>query len=184
MVTVILIEGKSNPHIMDIQLIEGSLVIDELQRFLKGLSSIASEHDVIIQGMDAGKIAGKAHIDHAISKAMKAMENGTNIAKDLGVEMMRYASGKKQIGEAFSIGLSEGRLDVVFIIIGAPVNVGEAAKKISSLVELSDVLKYSVSKNEQLISQFSITDAELEAVGEDRIPELVLERVALVDILK
>ncbi|MCD4801035.1 MAG: hypothetical protein K8R01_05535, partial [Methanococcoides sp.] len=89
MVTVILIEGKSNPHIMDIQLIEGSLVIDELQRFLKGLSSIASEHDVIIQGMDAGKIAGKAHIDHAISKAMKAMENGTNIAKDLGVEMMR-----------------------------------------------------------------------------------------------
>jgi KEOPS complex subunit Cgi121 len=68
--------------------------------------------------------------------------------------------------------------------MGDPEKVSEAANKVSSLVEPSDVLKHSVSKNEKLISQFSITDAEIEAVGENRIPELVLERVALVDILK
>ncbi len=31
---------------------------------------------------------------------------------------------------------------------------------------------------------FNITATELKAVGEDEMPELVLERVALVDVLK
>lgn len=182
--TAILIEGQYNPHIMHIQLVEGTLVIDELQKFLKPLSLLASENDVIVQGLNAGMIAGKAHIDHAISKAMNAIENGTNVAKDPGVEIMRYASGKRQIGEAFSIGLREGSMDAVFIILSDNKIKSDVIEQISSLVDASDVLDHSVSKNAALLSQFLITADEVEAVGEDRIPELVLERVALVDILK
>ena len=42
----------------------------------------------------------------------------------------------------------------------------------------------SDSKREGILSLFNITDAEIEASGEEHIPELVIERVALVDILK
>jgi KEOPS complex subunit Cgi121 len=43
---------------------------------------------------------------------------------------------------------------------------------------------YNASKREQLMKIFGITNEELEAVGEEKLPELVLERVALVDVIK
>jgi KEOPS complex subunit Cgi121 len=46
------------------------------------------------------------------------------------------------------------------------------------------VLQYGDSKNRALMDIFNITDEEINAVGSEKIPELVLERVALVDVLK
>lgn len=169
---------------MDIRLVEGSLFIDDLRSYLGRLSTMASEHDVIIQGINADKVAGKDHVDSAIRKAMRSMDNGTNVAKDLGVEIMRYASGKRQIGEAFSIGLTEGQMNVLFIVIGETVSVEGAVESLSGSIGPSSVLDYSYSKKDAIVSQFCITRDELEAVGDEMIPELVLERVALVDVLK
>ncbi|WP_244603433.1 KEOPS complex subunit Cgi121 [Methanococcoides sp. NM1] len=169
---------------MDIRLVEGSLFIDDLRSYLGRLSTMASEHDVIIQGINADKVAGKDHVDSAIRKAMRSMDNGTNVAKDLGVEIMRYASGKRQIGEAFSIGLTEGQMNVLFIVIGETVSVEGIMESLSGSIKPASVLDYSDSKKDAIVSQFCITGDELEAVGDEMIPELVLERVALVDVLK
>jgi len=46
------------------------------------------------------------------------------------------------------------------------------------------VLDYNESKKDVILKTFGITDTEIEAVGEDKIPKLVLERVALLDVLK
>jgi KEOPS complex subunit Cgi121 len=35
-----------------------------------------------------------------------------------------------------------------------------------------------------LMEIFNITEEEIKSVGDDKIPELVLERVALVDVIK
>ncbi|UGV41946.1 hypothetical protein J7W08_08160 [Methanococcoides orientis] len=169
---------------MDIRLVEGSLFIDDLRSYLGSLSAMASEHDVVIQGINADRIAGKEHVDSAIKKAMRSMDNGTNVAKDIGVEIMRYASGKRQIGEAFSIGLTEGQMNVLFIVIGETFSVECAVESLSGSMESASVLDYSDSKKDAIVSQFCITRDELDAVGDEKIPELVLERVALVDVLK
>ncbi|WP_244603551.1 KEOPS complex subunit Cgi121 [Methanococcoides sp. AM1] len=169
---------------MNIRLVEGSLFIDDLRSYLGRLSTMASEHDVIIQGINADKVAGKGHVDSAIKKAMRSMDNGTNVAKDIGVEIMRYASGKRQIGEAFSIGLTEGQMNVLFIVIGETASVESAVESLSGSLGPSSVLDYSDSKKDAIVSQFCITGDELAAVGDEMIPELVLERVALVDVLK
>ncbi|VVB86385.1 Uncharacterised protein [uncultured archaeon] len=46
------------------------------------------------------------------------------------------------------------------------------------------VLVYNESKKEAVMKIFNITKEEIGAVGEEKIPELVLERVALVDVIK
>ncbi|MDW7730896.1 MAG: KEOPS complex subunit Cgi121, partial [Methanolobus sp.] len=90
---------------MDFRLFCGHKNIESVPDFLAQVSSVSSENGTIIQAMDAGKIAGEKHVIFAIEKALRAIDNNCNAAKDPGIEIMRYASGKRQIGEAFSMGV-------------------------------------------------------------------------------
>lgn len=46
------------------------------------------------------------------------------------------------------------------------------------------VLQYDECKKEILMDIFNITTKEIEAAGADKIPDLVLERVALMEVIK
>ncbi|MBP1909258.1 KEOPS complex subunit Cgi121 [Methanolobus bombayensis] len=164
--------------------IGGSVFIQNVPAFLKELAAISSSCNTTVQAMDSDKIAGENHIGFAVEKALRAMENELNIARDTGVEIMRYASGKRQIEEAFSMGVREGEMNVVFVVLGEAEKVDIAIKDLANLIEEKPVVAYSEIKNKALFTQFSITEQEIAAAGKDRIPQLVLERIALVDILK
>jgi tRNA threonylcarbamoyladenosine modification (KEOPS) complex Cgi121 subunit len=45
-------------------------------------------------------------------------------------------------------------------------------------------LEYKEDKKEGIMKFFDITEAELKAVGESKLKQLVLERVAMLDVLK
>ncbi|WMW25866.1 KEOPS complex subunit Cgi121 [Methanolobus sediminis] len=169
---------------MEFKTIGGSVSIRNVPAFLKELASVSSSHDTVVQAMDADKVAGDEHIAFAVEKALRAVENGSNVARDIGVEIMRYASGKRQIEEAFSMGVREGEMNVVFVVLGDLENIENTLQDLRMIVDEKHVVAYSKSKNETLASQFSITEQEIKATGKDSIPLLVLERVALVDILK
>ncbi|WP_406660794.1 KEOPS complex subunit Cgi121 [Methanolobus sp. ZRKC3] len=158
--------------------------IDNLSVFLKQLASLSAQNGTIIQAMDAAKIAGEAHVLFAVEKALRAKECNCNAAKDIGVEIMRYASGKRQIEGAFSMGVHEGDMDVVLVVLGDRDGIKNSVAAIKNIVRESPVVAYSVSKKDPILAQFNITEGELGAVGEEMIPDLVMERVALVDILK
>ncbi|MHB8101475.1 MAG: KEOPS complex subunit Cgi121 [Methanosarcina sp.] len=171
----------------EIQIICGTVQIPNLSDFLKVISSIASENEVVIQGLNADLIAGERHLHFAVGKAVRAVAAGRNIAKDPGIEIMRYAAGERQIERSFSIGLREGENNAVFVLFGKMDNLILAFSAIRKLIEekpCSELLAYSDSKKKGILSLFGITDAEIEASGEEHIPELVIERVALADFLK
>lgn len=171
----------------EIQIICGTVRIPNLSGFLKTVSSIASENEVVIQGLNADSIAGERHLHFAIRKALRAIAAGRNIAKDPGIEIMRYAAGERQIERSFSIGLREGENNAVFVLFGKMDNVILALSAIRKLIDekpCSELLAYSSSKKSGILSLFVITEAEIEASGEEHIPELVIERVALADLLK
>jgi KEOPS complex subunit Cgi121 len=171
----------------EIQIICGSARIPNLSGFLKTVSSIASENDVVIQGLNADLIAGERHLHFAIGKALRAVAAGRNIAKDPGIEIMRYAAGERQIEKSFSIGLHEGEINAIFVLLGKMDNLILALSAIRELIDekpCSEMLYYSEFKRKGILSLFGITDAEIDASGEEHIPELVIERVALVDFLK
>jgi KEOPS complex subunit Cgi121 len=171
----------------EIQVICGTVSIPNLSGFLKTVSSIASENEVIVQGLNADLIAGERHLHFAVGKALRAVAAGRNIAKDPGVEIMRYAAGERQIERSFSIGLHEGENSIVFVLLGKMDNLILALSAIRKLIiekPCSELLAYSNAKRQGILSMFGITDAEIEASDEEHIPELVIERVALADYVK
>jgi KEOPS complex subunit Cgi121 len=169
---------------MSFQILGGSTNIGKVPEFLSQISSLASANCTVIQAIDAGKIAGERHILFAVQKALRAFEENFNSAKDPGIEIMRYASGKKQIEEAFSMGVHEGEMELVFVVLGDDNDVKRSVGFLKNMICEKDVISYSILKRDSIVLQFCITANEIEAVGEEMIPDLVLERVALVDVLK
>jgi len=157
----------------EIQIICGTVRIPNLSAFLKTVSSITSENEIIIQGLNADLIAGERHLHLAIRKALRAVAAGRNIAKDTGIEIMRYAAGERQIERSFSIGLREGDNNAVFVLFGKMDSLIPSLSAIRELIDekpCSELLNYSDSKRKGILSLFGITDAEIEASGEEHIP--------------
>jgi len=162
-----------------IRILEGTIFINDKELFLKKVKEIGKSRDLIIQLLDADKLAGKEHVIFAVEKAMNSFKKGSNIANDPGKEIMLYAAGTRQINRAIKIGLHNGKNNIALVAIGEEID-------LSGFYEVTpgNVLEYDVSKNRALMDLFDITDDEIKAVGADKIPELVLERVALVDVSK
>ncbi len=165
-----------------IQIIEGTVFIENKELFLKKIKEIketSTGKNLDIQAFDADKLAGKVHLTFAIEKALNSFKKGTNIANDLAKEIMLYAAGTRQINRAVKIGVHDGWNNIAIVTVGEMIDLSAFDK-----IEPSNVLQYSGSKNSALMDIFNITKEEVEAAGADRIQELVLERVALVDVMK
>ncbi|MFH1322998.1 MAG: KEOPS complex subunit Cgi121 [Methanobacteriota archaeon] len=161
-----------------IHILEGKVSIENIEEFLQKLKQTGKEKNLTLQALDADKIAGKEHIMFAVEKAINSFKTGTNIANDLSKEIMLYAAGTRQINKAVKLGIHKGVNNIVIVAVG------EAQLSGFDEIRQEPVLAYRVSKKEALMKIFGITNEELEAVGEEKIPDLVLERVALVDVIK
>ncbi|MCZ7372697.1 MAG: KEOPS complex subunit Cgi121 [Candidatus Methanoperedens sp.] len=162
-----------------IHILEGKISIDDVDEFLHKIKTISKEKNIVIQAMDADKLAGEEHVRFAVEKAINSFKTGANIANDLSKEILLYAAGTRQIAKAVKLGIHKGQNNVALVAVGD-------APDLSGLVEIEPehVLAYNDSKKEAIMKIFGITNEEIEAVGEDKIPELVIERVALQDVLK
>ena len=170
---------------MNIQIMSGSVNITDLDRFLKQLSDIENTHNVTVQALNAELLSGIRHLMFAVGKAIRSFGSGRNTANNLGMEIMLYASGNLQIGRALGMGVKTGDNRVAVVVAGNN-GVDGAISELNEVLDSIDpaVLEYSKAKQDGLLEFFNITIDELDAVGESKIPELVLERVALVDVIK
>ena len=162
-----------------IRILEGSVTVDNVDEFLLRLREKGIESNSVIQAFNADKLAGKEHLMFAVEKAISSFERGKNVANDLAKEIMLYAAGTRQIKKAVKLGIHEGKNNIVLVAIGDEPDLSDFDD-----IKPAPVLLYAESKTEELMDIFNITDEEIESVGTDRIPELVLERVALVDVMK
>ena len=162
-----------------IRILEGSVTIDNVDEFLLRLREKGIESNSIIQVINADKLAGEEHLGFAIEKAISSFENGNNIANDLAKEIMLYAAGTRQIKKAIKLGIHKGKNNIVLVAIGDEPDLSDFDD-----ITPASVIGYNESKKNELMDIFNITDEEINAMGADRIPELVRERVALVDVMK
>ncbi|MBE0521925.1 MAG: hypothetical protein IBX39_06630 [Candidatus Methanoperedenaceae archaeon] len=162
-----------------IRILEGSVTIDNVDEFLRRLKEKGSKSNSVIQVLNADKLAGEEHLVFAVEKANESFVKGRNIANDLAKEIMLYAAGTRQINRAVKLGIQEGRNNIVLVAVGDEPDLSGFDD-----VEPSPVIKYTESRKKELMDIFNITDEEVGVVGADRIPELVRERVALVDVMK
>lgn len=166
-------------------LLFGEPAIKGTKEFISAVKALQARTGCIIQALDADKVVSERHLIFAIEKAFAAFSEERNIAKDLGVEILRYASGERQIERALSVGVSEATRRIALVIV-RPAFAGASAwpdcSDLSRLIEVDD--KGCSFKLDTLRETFNISEEEIWAAGEAQIPDLVLERVALVDTIR
>ncbi len=164
----------------EIRLLFGRPAISDKKRLISALKDLQLQYGCIVQALDADKVVSTRHLLFATKKAMSAFSQKRNIAKDAGLEIMRYASGERQIERAFGMGVSDRTERIALILAhwGSEPSWPDEGE-LSGLIE-PDGLGCSC-RYEAVKEAFNISSAEIEAVGEDRIEDLVIERVALAD---
>ena len=158
--------------------------IDDVKIFLKAIASISADYGVTVQAANADAIAGRGHIEFAVEKAIESFRQKRNLARDLGMEIMLYLRGRRQIEKALELGVKPGENRIVFIVVGD--NAEKALPAVKSLLDEVDpsVVDYSHAKDDLIMRLYDITPAKVSIVGRERVPELVRERSALLEFEK
>ncbi len=169
-----------------IKIVGGEAEVEDVEAFLSRMMEIARRHGVVIQAMDADKIAGEEHILSAVKKAFRAKEKGKMRTNNIGLEILLYASGRRHVEKAIEMGISKGQKNVALVIVGTEDDdIEKASEEISRRLVKNvkkEVIEYRECKKEQIMDFFEIKKDELDAVG-DKISKLVLERVAMLDVM-
>jgi KEOPS complex subunit Cgi121 len=163
----------------EIRLLFGKPVIRDKGLLISTIKDLQSRHGCIVQALDADKIVSERHIYYAAEKAMAAFSEQRNIAKDAGMEIMRYASGERQIERALFMGISDRTERIALVLANFGRGCWPDASELSLIIEPDGRGCSFYAKGVK--EAFSISSEELQAVGEERMEDLVIERVALVD---
>jgi len=91
----------------DIRLLFGRPALGDREELISAIREISSGSGCILQALNADLVVSERHIRFAAEKALQAFSEGRNIAKDPGMEIMRYASGERQIERAFFLGVRQ-----------------------------------------------------------------------------
>lgn len=160
------------------------VTIDDLEEFLHKINGIAARAGTHVIIFDAGRMAGLAHVISALRHAFRALENGTMISARVEMEALLYAAGSRQIVEGTRFGVHAGENQAYLCI--CPENEG-AWRELAPLFSSADGEDWETitpQKASLLCSLFSITPRELEVCGIERLADLVMERVALLEVYR
>jgi len=158
--------------------------IMDLTGFLSHIRGISEKLGTHIICLNADIIAGRAHAELAIKLAARSFfRDKEPISNSFEMEVLLYAGGTRQCADAGHFGIHEG-INRIYICIYPKNN--EAIELLKQYVKFTknDVNQLEEEKYNRLVSQFEISDEELQVVGHDHLFDLVLERVALLDVNK
>jgi KEOPS complex subunit Cgi121 len=159
--------------------------IRSLPEFLEVIKTIAEHHDVTVQTFDADVIYGRLHLVSAYDHAVRAFTEGTNSTNSLGLETLLYASGEYQIQKALlKMGVKPQTASIACVVASDPDTDLESV--ISEILEQTGFVRDDrvLEGDRETLRHFGIRDREAETVDPDRYGELILERVAMVDVFK
>jgi KEOPS complex subunit Cgi121 len=158
--------------------------IRDLAGFLRDLRGVAAGHGTHIICFNADMIAGRIHAASAVARAVRAFEGGENISNTLEMECLLFAAGSRQCDIAAPFGIHEGENRVYICCYPARAGVWAALEPLFHFVQESwDTI--DPEKRRRLMETFTISPEEITAAGGNgRIVDLVLERVALLQVMR
>ncbi|MDH3365881.1 MAG: KEOPS complex subunit Cgi121 [Thermoplasmata archaeon] len=145
---------------------------DVMQRILEAAKN--RHADVLV--VDGALVFGLEHIASAVFHARKAIAEGRNSSESLAMESLLYASGERQLSSAIrKMSVDDTTTSVVIAHL--------EGENLDRQKEWTPLPRTSVPKRDDLI-RFGILDEELATVNPGDRVDLVLEKIAAVDILK
>jgi len=151
----------------------------DIEAFLSNVRSVEERHRCSIAVARADRIFGIDHLLSATEKALRSFEMGRNTASTIPGEIMLYASAQRQIKDAINLlGITPQTSEIALAVVGE-------TDQQTLLDELSLKRDDSVLNSEgKDLSVFHISDDDLRTVDAGREADLVLEKVALLDLEK
>lgn len=126
--------------------------------------------------LDGDMVFGADHIRSALMHAKKATDEGRNSSDSMAMETLLYASGERQLSSAIrkmSAGDATDRL--VLAVLRGAFEPGEGWSRLPDRQTRVD---------RTMLLRFGVSEAEMATVDEGMLADLVLERVAAVDVIK
>lgn len=164
--------------------------IKNVESFIVQVLSFSKKENLVVQAFDATAIYSTDHLISATEHAKRAFQQGTNATNSLALEILLYASGERQIEKALKkIGVTKGQQRVAFVLTdglnGKRNASSEAAlkKKLLQTLHLQSD-ETAIRGDKETLQRFGITEKELLTTPESHYGDLILEKIALVDVMK
>ena len=159
--------------------------IQNIDGLLEQIQSFSQKNNVCIQVFNANMIFGENHLISAVEHAQRSMKNKTNTTNSLGMEILLYASGERQLKLAIpKMGVKTGRAEIVLTLVKEK---GEISDKIvNEMLNLFSLARDDsvIDGDKETLKIFGINKTELKTVSKNKYGDLILEKVAMVDIIK
>lgn len=154
--------------------------IGDVPALLKRLE--AARAGAPVQLVRADRVYGTDHLRLAARLAARAIAEGRGRAADLPTETVLYAAGERQIGRALKLlGLEPGAQGVAALAWGSQAEGALARFAEAEGWTRDDAL---LEGSNGVLDAFGVTPVERAMFPRERWGDLVLERVALTDVLK
>jgi len=158
--------------------------IKDIDDFLQEVNGFSQDNNMVIQAFNADVIYGKNHLVSAVDHAIRAIERKTNTANSLAMEILLYAAGERQLKLAIpKMGVKKGNANIAFVVVNDKKrdekSIDELLKDLS--LERDDKV---LEGNEDTLKAFGLNDQAIKTVTKDKYGDLILEKVAMVDIIK
>jgi KEOPS complex subunit Cgi121 len=155
--------------------------IKDLDKFLEQISDFALKNKMIIQVLNADLIYGKDHLISAVEHAKRAIQRNTNTTNSLEMEILLYTSGERQLKLAIpKMGVKNGKSKIAFVLIAEKDISEKQLMETLSLKRDDKVLEGDIDT----LKKFGINKHEIDTVNKEKYGDLILEKVAMVDIIK
>ncbi len=168
-----------------IEIIGAKGKIKKIDDFLEKIGSFAQKNNLIIQAFDAELIFSKNHILSAADHAIRAISRKTSTTNSLEKEILLYVSGERQLKLAIpKVGVKPKNEKIVFILINY--NIPIQNSMIKDFLEMLSLVRDDkvIQGNENTLRRFGIKENEIKTVMKNKYEDLILEKVAMVDIIK
>ena len=162
---------------------QARLTIRDRSVFLHTIQSIARQYSTHIICFNAENMVGQRHAETAMRYAQRSFFSKKPISNSIEMEALLFAAGSRQCDTAALFGIHENMNSIFVCSCPEHECVWQELSQIMHFVtEKWDEM--TPEKEDRIKSLFNITDEELALVGRARIVDLVLERIALLEVYR
>ncbi len=162
-------------------------IIADRPAFLVAVRSVAQVHNAHIICFNADMVAGSAHVQAAVDHAVRSFRDGSAISNTFEMEALLYAAGSRQCNIGASFGIHEGK-NRLWVCCCSPCPCEEVFTALIPSMEFVSGDSWNSmdpDREKSLMKLFDIPIEELQTLqNKDRIVDLILERVALLDVMR
>jgi KEOPS complex subunit Cgi121 len=157
--------------------------VNSVSPFLHRLRETGRSFGVRIVAFNACQLAGCDHVWAALHHARRAEEEGALISRSFELEALLYAGGTRQIQEGARFGIHQGWNRAYICIFPRSSEVASALDQFMEPVS-GDWETISPERALHLRQIFQISPTEIDAAFPATLRDLILERVALLEVYR